>query len=213
MARNLISDLGQQYCSEFLGGALINHGGNIHIIQQVDDSWISTVRLDGSCEKLKLANSKIPFKALDEGFNSLEFPDLGYRSCSDGKVLMYLGRKFTTRRGLHARDLTVIHHPITNGLFNEGELDPNYYSQRELLGLAAMKPNYLTLADGLKQMEKGKLLSFCVSHEVAVAPAIKKSGYLDILFRGNVAGSIDKSGKVSVQLEGIDDYLEKLKDV
>jgi hypothetical protein len=197
---NLIESLGSRYCNEWLRGAFFLNEGQPHIFQSVDEDdprQVEATRYTGDPDNTAGRRVMIPADVF-AGWKALEFPTLGYRMAGAGRVLVYLTRLNSVRRGLHSNDLNMDYHEVSHYCADQLGINLNHYGQPASKACLALSPKYLPLVEGVTEMLAGNIACFAVSADFAVVPSTMDAEKLDILYRQRNVGSIDSTGKATV---------------
>jgi len=207
---NLIDDLGLEYVNENLAGALLFKDGLAHQIRDVTPKRIRTLRYSGSMKEPKMEEIVLSTSFFDSGFSSLAYPELGYRTSADGKILIDLRHQQSFRRGLQINEIIVRYPPVTEFIADRFDIRMDYYHQHEVVAMAVTENNFVSLAEGLRRVKDKEAYLFAVNKHLAVMPSGVEGEYLEIVYRGRTVGSIDENHKITGRITNVKAIMEKL---
>lgn len=195
---NMVQELGTNYFAQRFGGSFFKGpDGNPGMILPrgwMDERTVPCNIFRGKVEKTETVNEPIASDFfVDMGI--LAVPRLGWRSAAKGKYLAYLSRNNTSyQRGICTANLKRSLAPHTEYLINYGEISSSYYLGEAITAKLLFEQEYLTLADGIEQMNNGKLLAFPVTPALAVVP--KDDTHFALLMGRREVGVVDRETKV-----------------
>lgn len=195
---NMVQELGTTYFAQRFGGSYFKGpDGNPAVIltrNWRDERSVPCNIFRGKVEKAETLSEDIPADFFTD-MGVLAVPRLGWRSAAKGKYLTYLSRNNTSyQRGVCAGNLRRLYAPHTEYLVNYGEISPAYYQGDAITAKLLYEQEYLTLADGVDQMNAGKMLAFPVSPALAVVP--KNDTHFALLMERREVGVVDRESRI-----------------
>lgn len=209
---NLINDVGRAYFADRLRGCVFKGPDGSTCILDDDPYFDGDVRV----RKIKMSGMQatqsiehIP-KNFFTSLKFLKVPPLGYRTASRGRVLLYMSRNNTTyTRGISVpNNLTVEYSPHTEFLISMRKINHTKLMNDGFLASLVLNPEYLTLDEGIKQLNAGSILSFAINHEYAVAP--EDDTTYTLLFNKKKVGTVTPEAEIRLLPEFSDLELEAL---
>lgn len=208
---SIIETSGKDYFArKFAGTVFLDAEGEPCVIPSGELAGLSanTFTQDGRVRVLKLRgtpdkSSKAEHIIDADYFDSMEkfaVPELGWRTAAAGRVLVYFARSTRTyKKGICLDSVTYDFAPHTLELMNSGSLSMDYYARPAVKGHMILSPQVLTLAEGLRGMNSGELMSFAISPQVAVAPALDGSdGTYSVYHKLDIVGTLTSRGRVTL---------------
>lgn len=207
---NLVSDLGVDYCNENLAGALLFVDGAPNRIIEIGSRTIIAVKYHGTFDSPSMEEVNLPVSLLDDGFDSLSYPFLGYRALEGGKILVELDLESSFRRGLQLESLRSRVPLCLEHLAYRQNININKFLNDSGRALSTVAQEWTPLAKGLDAVNRGEMLTFAVSHELAAIPSASSGGYLDLIFRGRTVGALAEDGTITGTIVNAPKVMEKL---
>lgn len=199
---NLIQELSVDYCNQMMHGAYLKVGDDVHWWNTIaEPGVVRTIKLSGNPDKVSPKNDTVPWEFF-KGWSAFAYPVLGYRMACNGKVLVYLTRNNSVRRGLSNRDVGTTFHDVTYSCVQQFGIDIHHYMEDTTKACLVMNPTYMSLTKGLKEVMDGNIPAFAISADFAVAPH-DTVPFLEILFRQRQIGTISENGTIEFMADSI----------
>lgn len=192
---NLVEQLGQDYCDNFLRGVVFRHDSKLYMISRVTDEYILTNRMNPDPQLQRVEREvRLPLDTLPD-WSALSYPRMGYRPLC-GRAVAYLAKNNSVQRGLHGRDIHA-----TTSFMERSVLQGLGIRVERVFGetgkqLLAFDDRFMSFKDGFAAIQAGDIVSFCMSPDVAVKPI--QNGYLGILYRERQIGTVKEDGTVQI---------------
>lgn len=192
---NLIEEFGlDRFNQRFRGTFFKGPDGVAHIISKATDSGnVNAERVDGNVDRTKVSNVTLPFSFF-EGIGAVATPRLGWRVAAGGKYVVYLARTSSYHRGCSENTLTKLHAPITKLAIENKNLNIKHYIRTPVLAKLVMEPTYLSMAEGLRRINSGELISFAINQDVVLFP--EDNDTLALMFRTAKVGTVGLDGTI-----------------
>ena len=198
---SLIKDLGNRYFKDRFRHSMFMYEGQPHYID-TEASWslnkVAAIKVMGPVEKSRTESVDIPHSFFTD-FEVFKVPTLVWRMAAQGRILIHFARNHILRagfrRGVAMENLR--RHYAASSIFLErsGNISFRYYENAPATTKLIMCPEYMTYADGAKAMEKGDVVAFAISHNLAVLPDV--GGAKSVMFNTNFAATITKDGEIN----------------
>jgi hypothetical protein len=204
---SLIAQLGMdQFLTKYNTSFFMHEGLPCIVTGSNRDGKVKADKIDGTINKPTTTAVAIdPEFFTDMGVFAT--PPLGWRVAGNGRFLVYMQRNNASfHRGTCIDNISISHHEITRWFEQNGGINMDYYTRHSTLCKMVMQPEYVSLAEGLSLIQKGKIVSFAVNELMAVVPA--EDGVYDVLFREKKVGTVDENGSVTCTIPYVVSSLE-----
>lgn len=200
---NLVEQVGWDYFGSRLSGCIFTHEDKTFVIEGITGSRARHVNVKEVESPKSLKAETIPFDFF-QSFSFLRVPPLGWRTSHHGRVLVRLSRNNSSyTRGVTLKNMHREFAPHTEYMFRMGKLlrfDTDLPGYKALL---VTKPGHLSMSEGLDALNKGRLLSFTNSENIAVVP--ESDSIYNIMCGSAHVANISPEGEVQV-LPGHEDF-------
>lgn len=205
---NLIQQFSLDYfMARFQNTVLLGPNGNPCYISEGNSSSIVTKEVTGTIGKLRTETVRIPHDFFTD-MTVFKTPELGWRTAAQGRLAVFLSRNNRGyNRGINLGSLTRWISPLTVQLMEDGLVSNTYYEQSGVKTKLVFDADYLTLAEGMRKMSEGELLSFAVSPRIMVAAA--GESHADLYFSENRVGRVLMNGTIQCNIPEISTALEE----
>lgn len=208
---NLLQSLGRDYFNQrFEGSMFIAADGRpsyvIHAPSSARDK-VTVKSISGNVGRLSTSQHDMDADFFS-GMEVFRVPELGWRSVQDGRYLTYMSRNNRSySRGVAFSNLRHHPHSLSIAMQNESYISESYYTQHGVLATLVMKPEYLTLAEGLAGLREGNLLSFAMSPNMMVVAESEEAGSLYLGM--SRVGSVSFDGTINCNISYVKNSLEE----
>ena len=195
---SIIKDVGIEYfVARFSGSIFIGENGNVHFLNgNGNRNTVGATEVVGDDLKATTKRVDIPHDFFKD-MNFLRLPPLGYRSADRGRYLCYFERKnHSYTRGYTHGNSSRTYADHTLYMFDMGRLQRPSVERQEVLASLIAKPRFFTLGEGLEEMNKGKLLCFANSPDIAVVAEDDEK--YNVIFKKNHVANLSPEGEMSL---------------
>lgn len=206
---NLLKELGQGYFTErFKGSMFKGPDDSTCVIEEVEDSeQVLAKKLAGSVAKPVIESVLIPADFFVD-MSVFATPELGWRSCAQGKYLAYFYRNNRSyHRGTAASNVDRNISEFSYWIASNDSLSLSYYGNDNITSKLIMEPEYISLTEGVAKIADGKLLSFCISASMAVHA--EEDEVMALMFGPSKVGTININGEINCNIPAIRTVLEE----
>lgn len=209
---NLMQEFGPRYVNDRSRGAVFVHPeGWTGIMEQAyDNGEVEVTKVEGNVGRLSVEKIMLPHDYFT-GLKVFDVPELGWRTAQNGRMLVHLRQSSGYSRGVSPRNnLITEYSDMTQYMFENRAVSQAYYQRQDVMAKLITTPEYLTLADGIKQMREGEIASFAMS-PILAACATDDENVANLYVRTRVVGTInllDGSINTSVSLPNLNNVGE-----
>lgn len=191
---NLIQEFGQDRFQRFFVGSFFKHEDRAHIISGVDRDRVYARRIGGNTNRIQEKPVDLPHDFF-HGIAVLASPELGWRADVNGKFLAYYERNNGSyQRGCAKNNLQGHLSPLSKLSVESGTLKLSRYESDAVVAKLIMEPKHLKLAEGLRRINSGELVSFSISSKLAVFPESDEK--LTLMYGMNKVGTVSLNGNI-----------------
>lgn len=194
---SIIKDVGIDYFMQrFNGSVFLGENGNVHFFEggRYTRDTVTVKEVTGEELKATARWVDVPHDFF-VNLNFLSLPPLGYRTADRGRYLCYFQRKNSSyTRGYTVSNASRKYADHTLYMFEMGKLEKAKAERHEVVAALLAKPRFLTLSEGLEEMNKGKLLCFANSPDIAVVP--EDDSKYNVIFKDVHVGNITPEGEM-----------------
>lgn len=200
---NLVDQVGWDYFATRLGGCIFINDGKTFYIEGITGSRSRHVNCKEVESAKSLRSEQFPFEFF-KSFSFLKVPPLGWRTSHDGRVLVYTSRNNASyTRGITLKNIQREYAPHTEYMFRMGKVSRTDMDLPGYKALLVTKPEHLSMQDGLAAMNRGKIMSFTNSENIAVVP--ESDSVYNVMCGLTHVANISPEGQVSL-LPGHEDF-------
>lgn len=205
---NLVQSFGDSYFSGRFGGAFfLTAEGIPAIIRSAGRSVVDCVQCEGTVEAPKMKEVMIPHSYFND-MKMFDIPNMGWRSAGRGRFLAYIERQSQGyRRGTTRDNLSIGVAPITAALEECGTLDVTNYTRETAVARMLLAPVFTPFTEGVRDIAAGRIVSFAVSHNIAVYAQDDES--MAIMLGKRKVGSVDHDGKTTFTFNNIESLIKE----
>lgn len=203
---NLIHSFGDSYFTNRFGGAFfLNEEGIPAIIRQPSGRGVDCVLCEGTAESPKLREVRIPANFFAD-MKMFDIQNMGWRAAGRGRFLAYIERTFSGyRRGTTRDNVDIGVAPITTALEECGTLNVFNYTRETAVARMLLAPVFTPFSQGVRDIAAGRIVSFAVSHNIAVFAQDDES--MAIMLGKRKVGSVDHTGKTTFAFNNIESLI------
>jgi hypothetical protein len=201
---NLLKELGRAYMQQrFYGSMFFDADKNVCYISEDNSQWtmpdaVPIIKLSGTVEKPKTERIQMPGDFFTD-LSVFATPTLGWRMAAQGRYLAHYSKVTrSNHRGLAPNNITTYIAPSTQFLNTHGSISTEYYSRTSNVVQIIMRPEFVTLKDGIEAMNKGDLFSFCISPTLAIMPEVNNTKA--IFFKTHKVGIVEEDGSINCKI-------------
>lgn len=197
---NLVEQFGYSYFSNrFAGAFFLTEDKTPAIVRSAGRSYVDVALCKGTAEAPSIEDSRVSNEFFTD-MAQFDIPNMGWRAAGRGRFLAYIERNpHGYRRGTTRDGLDIGTSPITSALMDSGTLDIQNYTREAAVARMVLLPQFTPFTQGIKDIIEGRIISFAVSHHMAVYAQDDQS--MAIMFGKRKVGSVDYSGKVVFTVE------------
>lgn len=205
---NLIQSFGESYfSSRFAGAFFLAEGGTPAIIRQVRAGKVDCVLCEGTIEAPKLKDVAIS-KEFFVDMKMFDIPNMGWRTGGRGRFLAYIERNVSGyRRGTTRDNLDIGIAPITDALVDCGTLNVADYLRETAIARMLLAPVFTPFTKGVQDIIDGRVISFAVSHNIAVY--VQDDESMCVMLGKRKVGSIDHSGRTTFTYNNVESLIKE----
>lgn len=196
--KNLVQELGANYVNGYFRGALFKDEGDIYqFLSVASGTKASALKMTaaGHWEEVVIPVSKL------KGFTTFSIPKLGYRNLESRnlKAVAQLSSTRSTKRGFRLEGVMVDYLDDYSMVYPYSDPVWEFMSSEQRTNII-YNPTFTPLKIGLQELMEGRLSSFAMSPDIAVALDTDADSDKPwaIYFKSIKVGAVDGDGVVSV---------------